>query len=220
MTLLRPALAAVILGLPAGQALAEGMTFTGLTYTSDYVVGGFSLNDGKPALQGYVEHNYDSGFYVGLWATQTDFGTPDRVEMDYYLGYRGAWQKLSYDVSYTAYVLDRTGFDYGEVIGRAAWNVSDNLALGGILRAPSGGVYEDEFLYGPSLSATLRPGTTIKGEYMFNTLDDLNDWNLSISQNVTDTVSVKLTQWHNEIEGSTLVAAISFDTDFATLFGR
>lgn len=213
------ALTALALAAPAGAARAEGMTFTGLAWTSDYVVGGYSLNDGKPALQGYVEHNFASGLYAGIWATQTDIGTDDRVEIDLYAGYRGAWQKLSYDVAYYAYFYERSGFDYPEAILKADWNFTDNFALGGTLRAPFGGAYDGEYMYGPRITFKPLPQTTLKAEYMFNTADDLNDWNVSLRQDLTDSVALSLTYWRNDVVGSTVVGAISFDTDFSRLFG-
>lgn len=204
---------------PAGQARAQDMTFVGLTWASDYIVGGFSLNEGRPALQGYVEHNFSSGIYAGFWATQTDIGTDDRVEMDLYLGYRGAVRTLSYDISYYSYVYEKSGFDYPEAIAKLDWSVIDGVALGAKLRAPFGGLYEDEFMYGPTLTLTPTERTTIKAEYMSNTADDLNDWNISIRQQLTPTVGLSLTYWENDVVGSTVVGAVHFDTAVASLFG-
>jgi len=57
--------------------------------TNDYVFRGVSQTDGDPALQLGADYAFgDSGFYVGLWGSNVDFGSdgPD-IEADAYVGW-------------------------------------------------------------------------------------------------------------------------------------
>lgn len=62
-----------------------------LTALSDYVWRGVSQTDEKPALQLDVAVTHASGIYVGLWASNVDFGEDDgiSVEVDPYIGWSG-----------------------------------------------------------------------------------------------------------------------------------
>lgn len=91
MTLGAVALAAA--GLPgAARAeirLASGVTATGSgSVVSDYRFRGISLSGEDPALQGTVNLNHASGFYVGIWgSTLEDTPLYGKVEFDLYAGY-------------------------------------------------------------------------------------------------------------------------------------
>jgi len=56
--------------------------------TSDYVFRGASQTDESPALQAGLTWTADSGFYVGVWGSNVDFGSggPD-AELDTFIGY-------------------------------------------------------------------------------------------------------------------------------------
>lgn len=56
---------------------------------SDYRENGISWSDRKPALQAGVEYSHDSGFYLGGWASNIDYGEGDdaKVETNFYIGY-------------------------------------------------------------------------------------------------------------------------------------
>src|SRR5690349_16569922 len=60
-----------------------------LALTSDYVFRGVSQNMRDPALQAGLDYGFgDSGWYVGTWGSNVDFGTggPD-IEIDTYVGW-------------------------------------------------------------------------------------------------------------------------------------
>ncbi|MET0180564.1 MAG: TorF family putative porin, partial [Novosphingobium sp.] len=80
------ALAAAFLftsGLASSPAFAEeetappsDITFSGYAQgVSDYRFRGYSLSGGDPALQGTINVNHSSGFYVGAWASSLDANT-------------------------------------------------------------------------------------------------------------------------------------------------
>ncbi len=82
-------LAAVALSLTAMAAQAE---ITGnAAVLSDYNWRGITQTSQDPALQGGIDYAHESGFYLGAWASNVDFGDccDENVEIDLYTGFRG-----------------------------------------------------------------------------------------------------------------------------------
>lgn len=72
-----------------------------LTMTSDYMFRGVSLTDNGPAIQGSFDYAHPVGFYAGVWASNwEDYGSgaSSSIEIDQYIGYRGAIDAFSYDI--------------------------------------------------------------------------------------------------------------------------
>lgn len=70
---------------------AEVTITGGATLVSQYRFRGIGLSDEKPAIQGTITVNHDSGVYAGVWASSLDgFGELGgaNVELDLYAGYR------------------------------------------------------------------------------------------------------------------------------------
>ena len=102
----------------------------GAAVTSDYIAGGISQTDGKPAVQGYVEANYNI-FYVGTWASNVDFGEPD-AEIDLYGGIRPKTDSAAFDLGYAHYFYaNNTSPNYGALIASAEYYATDSLTVGG-----------------------------------------------------------------------------------------
>ena len=95
---------------PADAAAAPASPWVGsLTLASDYIFRGLSQTNQKPALQGGLEYDHPSGFYVGFWGSNinwlSDYSIPEApvsssLELDFYLGYRGKFN-------------DDWGYDFG-----------------------------------------------------------------------------------------------------------
>ncbi|MGH6785852.1 MAG: TorF family putative porin, partial [Novosphingobium sp.] len=68
-------------------------TVTGnVVFVSDYRFRGLSLSGGDPAIQGAINVNHDSGFYVGAWGSsleQDAFDIYGNMELDLYAGWTG-----------------------------------------------------------------------------------------------------------------------------------
>ncbi|MGQ0659029.1 MAG: TorF family putative porin [Chromatiales bacterium] len=64
--------------------------------TTDYMFRGISNSDG-PAIQASIDWTY-SGFYLGLWGSNTEFSDQD-IEIDGYGGYRWSWFGWGFDVA-------------------------------------------------------------------------------------------------------------------------
>lgn len=73
--------------LMAGAASAQDVTFNA-GVTSDYVTRGSSQTNHDAAVSGGVDVTYESGFYVGAWASSVDFEDGTDAEIDFYAGYR------------------------------------------------------------------------------------------------------------------------------------
>jgi len=98
-------IAAVLLMASAAAANAE-LSGT-VTAVSDYDFRGISLSATDPALQGSIDYSMDSGFYVGAWASNIDYG-PDydgSIELDLYAGFAGETEMgLGWDVGLVWYL--------------------------------------------------------------------------------------------------------------------
>lgn len=99
---------------------------------SEYVFRGYTQTHNDPALQGGVDYEHSSGFYLGLWASniswlrdaeQSDSG--HSLEVDVYGGYAGEFGEtgIGYDVGFLQY------FYPGELkTGQAAANTLELYA--------------------------------------------------------------------------------------------
>lgn len=100
---------------------AKGGLTMELAVMSDYVWRGFSQTDGGPAIQGTLEYEHESGFYVGTFASNVDFDEdvkdPARIEVDVYGGLRGETEfGLGWDIGVLRYIYpDSTvSYDYND----------------------------------------------------------------------------------------------------------
>ena len=117
---LKPLALSLVLGLvPVVPAHAD--LSAEVAVTSDYVWRGISQTDGKPAIQGTLEYEHESGVYVGTFASNVDFDEdvkdPARVEIDVYGGWRGETESgLGWDISVLRYIYpDSTvNYDYND----------------------------------------------------------------------------------------------------------
>lgn len=73
---------------PSHPPGSRGGLYTSLWLTTDYRYQGVSNSNNDPAIQGVIHHFRPDGWYLGLFATQVDFGyaqSPD-YELDVYGG--------------------------------------------------------------------------------------------------------------------------------------
>ena len=69
--------------------LAEFTLSGNLTLANDYVARGLTASDHHPTLQGTLNANHDSGFYLGFFGANVDFNDGDgsSMEIDLTAGY-------------------------------------------------------------------------------------------------------------------------------------
>lgn len=120
---------AVSVGLATGAAQAQELSFEGsIGIVSNYVSSGYTLTDGRPALQ-FTGTAYLGNFYAGLFASNVNFGTPDRVELVPFIGFFYEFDMgVTVDVGYEHYYYDDFGSDGGGLylgvssfIGDSVW---------------------------------------------------------------------------------------------------
>ena len=116
MKKLLPLLAAVAsvagAALPATGAEIEG----NVTLTSDYSFRGWSQTMRDPAIQGGFDVAFDSGFRIGTWASNVNFGETS-MEWDLYFGWtKELSEGVELDLSfiYFDYPNDRDALNYQE----------------------------------------------------------------------------------------------------------
>lgn len=104
--------------------------------TSDYVWRGVSQTQGKPALQIDLNVTHASGFYVGAWASNVDFGDPDdgiNVEFDPYIGWSGAVSEnaeLDVFLTHVSFPGHNPGYDYSYTELEAKLSFANGLYVG------------------------------------------------------------------------------------------
>lgn len=129
LTSVRSLLAATVLAgsaLAAAPAMADEtdppseFTVTGnVTFVSDYRFRGLSLSGGDPAIQGGININHKSGFYVGAWGSnleQDAFDIYGNMELDVFAGWTGEVASgLTADVGLLYYVYPSGSVGDGNV---------------------------------------------------------------------------------------------------------
>lgn len=110
----------VIASLIAGNLMftAHAATYSAsMAGTSDYVFNGVSQTQEKPAVQVGMGANFDSGFYVGTWASNVDFGDEAQEEWDFYTGYSANFaEDWNYDLAINQYTyVGESNYNYPEV---------------------------------------------------------------------------------------------------------
>lgn len=123
--------------LTAGVLMAAGAAHAELSgnigVTSNYLWRGVSQTQDDAAVSGGIDYAHDSGFYVGTWASNVDFGTTETVdvvdgmgnvigsaevsqedeqyELDIYAGFAGSVGDFGYDVGVVHYAYPETDGD-------------------------------------------------------------------------------------------------------------
>ena len=105
MNKLKLLMVGISLILASGLASAASIS-ANATLQSDYTWRGMTQNNGDASVNGGLDVEFDSGFYVGTWVAAVGSG----AEVDYYGGLAGEVGDISYDVGYIK-------FDYPAVAG-------------------------------------------------------------------------------------------------------
>ena len=85
----------------SGASVMAAEVSGNVALSSNYFFRGIDQSGGE-ALSGGFDVAFDSGFYVGTWASSIDFS--GGLELDYYAGYGGSFSEdVSYDIGYLYY---------------------------------------------------------------------------------------------------------------------
>ncbi|WP_028111867.1 TorF family putative porin [Ferrimonas kyonanensis] len=103
-----------------------------VTLASDYTFNGVSQTQNDPALQASLDYAADSGWYLGSWASNVDFGGSDdtNIEWDFYAG--NYWQLsdrfgLDAGIAYYTYHGDDASSDYAYPEAYAKFGYSSSV---------------------------------------------------------------------------------------------
>lgn len=129
-------LAAMPIAAQAQDSEDDGSGFNwNAAVTSEYMFRGISQTDDRPALQVGAGYSFSSGFYVGAWASNVDFGEGTDAEIDTFVGWNGDLaESTNLDVQLVRYNYvgepDGVDYAYNELIGKLTFNEQYNVTLG------------------------------------------------------------------------------------------
>jgi len=78
-----------------------------IALVTDYYFRGISQTDNDGAVQGGFDWSHSSGFYVGVWGSNVDFGDT-HLEFDTYAGYASEYNDFGYDLGVIKYNYNDT----------------------------------------------------------------------------------------------------------------
>lgn len=115
------------LGLLSAAGAANAEVSATVTATNDYVFRGITQSAEDPALQASVDYAHESGWYIGAWGSNVDFGPgdPADIEIDVYTGFSGGSEDgLGWDVGITYYTYpDESDYNYPEIYGKISHGI-------------------------------------------------------------------------------------------------
>jgi len=106
----------------SGTAAAEFSANIGAT--SNYVWRGVTQTDDDAAVSGGLDYAHESGFYLGTWASNVDFGDDTTAEVDFYGGFANELgMGLGYDVGaiYYYYPGANDDLDFAEIYANLSY---------------------------------------------------------------------------------------------------
>lgn len=200
----------------AGMAsLARAEVSSTITLTSDYDYRGLTQSARDPAFQASLDWANDSGFYLGVFGSNVDFGDGTDTEIDLYGGFRGNINDdLSFDVGALQYTYHSGESDidfmdvYAGITYKAlnfkywySWDVSNTGDAGSYFEANSAIPLPNDF------SLNLHGGYSF-GEYW---TEEYFDYSIGVSKSIGNfAVSLK---W---VDGSDLKSARGAPDDIFT----
>ncbi len=184
-----------IAAVSAAPAFAQEVAITGnVALATDYTFRGVSQSDG-PVVQGGLDASFgDSGFYLGTWASNINFGGGSDLELDVYGGYKFALGAVNMDVGVLGYLYpnaqdDGAELDYWEVYAKPSIALSDQFTVGAAFYySPEfTGESGDAFYYEANAAFAVSPELSFSGAVGVQTVDtagffagedDYTTWNV------------------------------------------
>jgi uncharacterized protein (TIGR02001 family) len=91
----------VVAAMSSAPMIASAELTGNVGLSSDYVWRGLTQTAGDSAISGGLDYSAPYGLYVGTWASNTSFGSP---ELDLYGGYAAEFGGVGIDVGYIGYL--------------------------------------------------------------------------------------------------------------------
>lgn len=162
MNKLALACGAALLG---AAAVAQADVSANIGATSDYMWRGVTQTGGAAAISGGLDYSHDSGFYLGTWASDTNFGSP---EWDIYGGFSGEMSDVGYDIGVFHYMYpDIKNADFTELglsLSYSMVTVGANYTIQSqVTKAPGNAFLKGDLYYYASASFDLPKDFSIGG---------------------------------------------------------
>lgn len=248
LTSIRGLMAATLMAgaaLAATPALADEadppseFTITGnVAFVTDYRFRGLSLTAGDPAIQGSINVNHKSGFYVGAWGSNLEQDPLDiygNMELDVYGGWTGEITSgLTADVGLLYYVYPSGSFGKANVfepyasLSTTFGPATAKLGIAYAWKQDSLGGDDNLYLYGDLSVAIPSTPLTVSGHLGYTdgalspnlltgkSLSGGWDYSVGVSANITKNLSISATYVGvdgNSIDGysnDTVVGSLKF----------
>jgi len=202
--------AAAALALASSSAFAEVTGNVG--GVSEYMFRGISQGSGA-ALQGGLDYASESGFYLGTWASNIEWGVGG-AEVDGYLGFSGEAGNFGYDIGaiYYWYPEADEGADPSydpntvEFYGSLSFSY---LTLGLAYTDDYFGIGDEAFYYSLGLSFPLSDSLSLDlaagisdGDGILETFgeDSYTDWSVALTKAVSDELSVSFSYIQTDLD--------------------
>lgn len=217
MKKLAMACGAALLGM---SAVAQAEVSANIGVTSNYVWRGWTQTGDEAAVQGGIDYANDSGFYLGTWASNVDFGNlvdDAGAEVDFYGGFGGEVGEVGYDVGYIYYAYPQhNDSDFGEIYGSVSFQM---VTLGLAYTTNSDFDSDGDIYYYGSVGFDLPQGFTIGatlGGYEFDdsTADSYMHYQLDIGKSAGDFGDFTLSVSDNDEAGSDPKVFVSWGKSF------
>lgn len=133
------------LGLLATAAAANAEVSGTAAIVSDYDFRGITQTAEDPAVQLSIDYAHESGWYVGTWGSNVDFGTDDpSTEVDLYTGFKGSVGDFGYDAGIVYYAYPTASdLNFAEIYGKA----SISIVSGGLYYSNDFGATDESAFY-------------------------------------------------------------------------
>ncbi|MGV6807044.1 MAG: TorF family putative porin [bacterium] len=197
MKAIKKALAvATVVSATAAPIAAQAAEVSGnVTMATDYRFRGISQTDERFAIQGGFDVGFDSGFYIGTWASNVNFsdssGDINSAELDFYAGYGFEVSEgvaLDFSVITFVYPAAESEFNYEEYV--AGLSVGD-LGLSVVYSNNYFGSDADAFVYNidyaiavsEDVAVDLHVGySDVDEDYFFGEDDSYLDWSIAVTK--------------------------------------
>ena len=117
--------AALTLAGTASMGAHAGDWTANVSMSNNYLWRGLTQTENEPAVSGGIDYAHDSGFYIGTWISNVEYAAGDAFsyENDWYIGYAGEYNGISYDFGFLYYNYDEEAdFDFGEIYGSIGYS--------------------------------------------------------------------------------------------------
>ncbi|WP_293645915.1 TorF family putative porin [Thiolapillus sp.] len=112
---------AILLG---ATSMAQAELTANIGATSNYLWRGVSQTGDAAAISGGIDWAHDSGFYLGTWASNIDWGNGSGAEVDFYGGFANEIGDFGYDLGLIYYYYPTSSFDdsdFTEISATGSW---------------------------------------------------------------------------------------------------